>query len=84
MFQRMQVVDIDTVISQETPLYTGALKGTTLGPLLFVVFYNDLKSFSMPMTPALFFSHKDLHVITQSLKADLENISKFNRIDTLT
>jgi hypothetical protein len=78
------MVDIDTEMSNEKPVFTGVPQGTIHGPLLFIVFFNDfdgiLKNsqvFQYADDTVILFSHTDLDNISQSLNEDLENISRF-------
>ena len=42
LFGRTQIVEIENTRSTLEPIYCGVLLGSILGPLLFIVFFNDL------------------------------------------
>lgn len=84
MFLRTQIVDIDTTMSDEKPLLTGVPQGTILGPLLFIIFFNDFQEVLVHSQviqyaddTVILFSHSDLHTIIKALNEDLENISNY-------
>ena len=41
LFGRSQIVAMNNVKSNKEPIYCGVPQGLILGPLLFIVFYND-------------------------------------------
>ena len=84
MFQRSQVIDIDSNLSEEMPLFTGVPQGTILGPLLFIVFIDDFEKhlqhsevIQYADDTVIMFADKDVQAISKSLNEDLENISKY-------
>ena len=67
-----------------TTLKCGVPHGTILGPLLFLIYINDLPnclSFSIPKMYAddthVTYAGSDLHLIQSSLSHDLEKLSKW-------
>ena len=45
LFHRTEKVDIDGTLSEEKPVLSGVPQGSILGPLLFIIFYNDLADY---------------------------------------
>jgi len=43
LFDRKQIVQYDGTTSQPQPLYCGVPQGSILGPLLFLLYFNDIE-----------------------------------------
>ena len=84
LFNRHQTVDINKSTSPAEPLYCGVPQGTILGPLLFVVFFNDLstqlKNSNMIQyadDTVIYLGHKNVNEISKLLNEDLDLISTY-------
>ena len=84
LFERKQIVDIQNAYSDEKPLLTGVPQGSILGPLLFIIFLNDLaetlnhsKIIKYADDTVVYFSEKNVEIIQEKLNEDLENISRY-------
>ena len=65
---RTQVVKIDEIQSQVTELLMGIIQGSCLGPLLFIIFINDLPSFLKNLKAKLFADDTTIIFIGNSLE----------------
>lgn len=84
LFQRTQSVDINGTHSNEEPSFTGVPQGTILGPLLFVVFFDDFREtlqncdiVQYADDTVIFAADSNINEISRVLNEDLENISEY-------
>ena len=90
LFLRKQIVHFNGVLSEPNPINTGVPQGSILGPLLFVIFFNDVHSplrhckiFTYADDTVIFTSSNDINVIQDSLSQDLDNLSNWFRDNEL-
>ena len=80
---RTQVVDIDGVRSGPKDITCGVPQGSILGPLLFLIYVNDMadavkcKLLLYADDSALMVSHSDVGVIQDRLSTELESVNKW-------
>ena len=87
---RIQRVSYNEVVSDALPISTGVPQGSILGPLLFLIFINDIpnviKHGKISMyadDTTLYVSDKDVNVISKKLTEDIRAITTWLRMNTL-
>ena len=84
LFSRKQLVNFDKCSSKKESVLCGVPQGSILGPLLFMICFNDFhtclrhaKTIKFADDTVLYFSHTDFHVIENSLNDDMEHVFEF-------
>ena len=90
LFLRKQIVQFNGVLSEPNPINTGVPQGSILGPLLFLICFNDVHSplrhckiVTYVDDTVIFTSSSDIVVIKSNLSQDLHNLSNWFRDNEL-
>ena len=90
LFLRNQIVQFKGVLSEPNPVFTGVPQGSILGPLLFLIHFNDVHKslrYSKIITYAddsvIFTSSKDLDAIQHNLSEDINSLASWFRDNEL-
>ena len=81
LFNRSQVVQFKGVLSEFQPIFAGVPQGSILGPLLFIIHFNDVykplkhsKIVTYADDSVIYTSSKDVDIIQQRLSEDMNNL----------
>ena len=84
LFNRTQIVEINNIFSTKEAITSGVPQGSILGPLLFIVFFNDLCDFINHSSviqyaddTVIYFGAKTTSEIETALNGDLSEIVKY-------
>ena len=84
LFNRKQLVNLDNTLSEAMSVKHGVPQGSILGPLLFIIFFNDLaevlkhsKVVKFADDTVIYYGDKDFEVIENKLNTDLQIVIKF-------
>ena len=84
---RYQVVQIRNVVSEPSPITSGVLQGTILGPLLFLIYIHDLSSISVSAKTFLYaddlkiayaYNGNTVANIHRTIQTDLRKLSEWS------
>ena len=89
LFNRTQIVEIENVRSDTEPVYCGVPQGSILGPLLFIVFFNDLVEnlnchvIKYADDTVIYYANKDIDVIEKVLNSEMVSVGTYCRENEL-
>ena len=89
LFNRTQIVEIENVRSDTEPVYCGVPQGSILGPLLFIVLFNDLVEnlnchvIKYADDTVIYYGNKDIDVIEKVLNSEMECVGTYCRENEL-
>ena len=87
---RQQFVDMDGTKSSLAPILFGVPQGSILGPLLFLIYINDLPAALDKVTPVMFADDtnlvirgKNINELVTTLNAELDSLSDYFKANKL-
>ena len=89
--KRKQYVIIGNQVSTVNEISTGVLQGSVLGPLLFLIYINDLpkykkysKTYHFTDDTSIMQSHSSLQILSKRINKDLSNLSNWLKTNKLS
>ena len=88
---RQQYVEFNGICSESCQIKCGVPQGCLLGPLLFLLYMNDMSNLSKAVDFILFagdtnvcFSHKDFNLLSETLNAEMCKLTQWCRANKLS
>ena len=76
LVRRSQVTEVDTYLSSKSQISYGVPQGSVLGPLLFLIYINDIHNSSDKLSFFLFADDTSLLYVDKNLKLSITNCLK--------
>ena len=89
LFNRTQIVEIENVRPDTEPVYCGVPQCSILGPLFFIVFFNDLVEnlnchvIKYADDTVIYFANKNIDVIEKVFNLEMESVGTYCRKNEL-
>ena len=90
LFSRTQLVEMFNIRCSVRSINTGVLQGSILGPLMFIIYFNDLQEhiihgdiIQFADDTVIFFADKKVETIQKALNEDMEQIGEYCRENEL-
>lgn len=89
LFDRTQIIEIENTQSSESKIHCGVPQGSILGPLLFIVFFNDLADhvdinvIKYADDTVLFHAAKDVDTIESVLNKEMKKVGEYCDVNEL-
>ena len=84
LFGRQQFIQMGNNASSQQPIFSGVLQGSIIGPLLFLIFFNDVvdhlinsRVIKYADDTVVFFAGKDIVSIEKALTDDMDIIARY-------
>ena len=91
LHKRQQYLHADDITTNLQRIRCGVPQGSILGPLLFLIYVNDLNKSSTKLQPImfaddtnLFYSHKNINVLFNTVNKELEKIDEWFKSNKLS
>ena len=84
LFNRRQIVSYDGILSDPEPVVCGVPQGSILGPLMFLIFFNDFdeslqysNSIMFADNTVIYYENKSFEIIQQRLNKEMVSIASY-------